>query len=57
MERKITKRNRSISMDRNLNNLMEELISNKSKYIEYLIHQDLLAKSTSDEDDIKKLKL
>ena len=35
-----TKKNRSISINRNLDKLMEDIISNKSKYIEYLIYQD-----------------
>lgn len=36
-----TKKNRAISINRNLDILMDEIISNKSKYIEYLIYEDL----------------
>ena len=32
----------SISVDKKLNNYMEEMFDNKSSYIEWLIHQDLL---------------
>jgi len=41
MNRQITKVNISVSIDRKLDNLMNEKISNKSKYIEWLIYQDL----------------
>ena len=47
-----TKRNRAFSIDRNLDNLMNENIINKSKYIEWLIYQDL--KKLND-DRIKKI--
>lgn len=47
-----TKINRAVSIDRNLDNLMNEQIINKSKYIEWLIYQDL--KNTGDER-IKKI--
>jgi hypothetical protein len=36
--------NISISIDKKLNKHIEELISNKSKYIEWLIYQDLKSK-------------
>lgn len=45
MKREITKKKRTISIDRNLDNIMEELISNKSKYIEWLIYQDMINKN------------
>lgn len=32
----------SISIDRKLDDYMEEMVDNKSAYIEYLIEQDLL---------------
>lgn len=32
----------SISIDKKLNNYMEEMFDNKSSYIEWLIEQDLL---------------
>lgn len=36
-----TKKNRSVSINKNLDDLMDKIISNKSKYIEYLIYQDI----------------
>jgi len=42
-----TKVNRTVSIDRKLDNLMNEKIINKSKYIEWLIYQDL--KNSGDE--------
>jgi hypothetical protein len=47
-----TKIARRVSIDRNLDNLMNEKISNKSKYIEYLIYQDL---SKLNDERIKKI--
>lgn len=47
-----TKINRAISIDRNLDNLMNEQIINKSKYIEWLIYQDL---KNADDERIKKI--
>ena len=41
----------SISLDNKLNSYIEELITNKSGYIEWLIYQDLLEK----EEDVKKI--
>lgn len=38
----------SITLDRNLHELMIKKFSNKSKYIEYLIYQDLLKNSTNE---------
>jgi hypothetical protein len=32
----------SISLDKNLNDILDKEFSNKSKYIEYLIYQDML---------------
>jgi len=54
MERKITKIKRTISIDRNLDDVMNDTISNKSKYIEWLIYQDL-KKHRGDDDKIKKI--
>jgi hypothetical protein len=34
--------NISISIDKKLNSYIDELISNKSKYLEYLIYEDLI---------------
>jgi hypothetical protein len=52
MEKPKTKTKITISIDKNLNDIMEEIISNKSKYIEWLIYQDLLK---TDNDNIKKI--
>lgn len=41
----------SLSLERKLNDYMEELFSNKSKYIEWLIYQDLKENGV----DIKKI--
>ena len=41
MNKQITKTKRTISIDRHLDNIMNEKIINKSKYIEWLIYQDL----------------
>ena len=52
MNKQKTKIARTVSIDRNLDNLMNEKISNKSKYIEYLIYQDLIKLN---DDRIKKI--
>ena len=52
MDKKKTKINRTVSIDRKLDNLMNEKISNKSKYIEWLIYQDL---KNSDDERITKI--
>ena len=36
-----TKKIRSISINRNLDELINNIISNKSKYIEYLVYEDM----------------
>ena len=41
MNKKKTKINRTVSIDKNLDNIMNDKIKNKSKYIEWLIYQDL----------------
>jgi len=56
MEKKKSKIKQSISIDRNLDNIMSELIINKSKYIEWLIYQDL-KKSRPEDDRLKNLYL
>lgn len=48
---KKTKTKLSISISSKLNNYVEQLISNRSKYIEYLIYQDL-KKSDINIDDV-----
>jgi hypothetical protein len=47
-----TKINRTVSIDRNLDNLMNNTINNKSKYIEWLIYQDL---KNIYQEEIKKI--
>lgn len=41
MKNKKTKINRTVTIDRKLDNILKEKISNKSKYIEWLVYQDL----------------
>ena len=43
-----TKKKVSISIDRELDEIINEEFNNKSKYIEYLIYQDLLKNSKND---------
>ena len=45
------KKIRSVSIDRKLDNYMDEKISNKSKYIEWLIYQDL----KKNDEEIEKI--
>ena len=52
MNKQKTKIKRSVSIDRNLDNIMNEKIRNKSKYIEWLIYQDL---KNIDDERIKKI--
>lgn len=47
------KKNFTITIDPKLHNLVSEKITNKSKYIEWLIYQDLL--KNIDLGEIKKL--
>ena len=53
MKKAITKTNLTITIDRNLKEIIEEEITNRSKYIEYLIYQDLKQKSNNER--IKKI--
>ena len=53
MKREKTKTSLTVCLDKNLFELIEKNISNRSKYIEWLIYQELL-KNSSDED-IKKI--
>lgn len=55
MKKVITKKSITITIDSNVYEAIERLFGNKSKYINYLIYQDLL-KNTNDEE-IKKLLL
>lgn len=41
-KRKKTKKNITVSIEPKLYNLLDDKIDNKSKYIEWLIYQDLL---------------
>jgi len=52
MNKQKTKINRTVSIDRNLDNIMNDKIRNKSKYIEWLIYQDL---KNVDDERIKKI--
>ena len=52
MNKQKTKINRTVSIDRNLDNIMNYKIKNKSKYIEWLIYQDL---KNIDDERIKKI--
>jgi len=54
MEKKKSKVKHSVSIDRNLDNVMSEIINNKSKYIEWLIYQDL-KKSRPNDDRLKNI--
>jgi hypothetical protein len=45
--RKKTKKTISISIDRQLSDLIKENITNKSKYIEWLIYQDMSKQNIS----------
>lgn len=51
--KKITKANLTITIDRNMKVTIDEEIGNRSKYIEWLIYQDLKQKSSNEK--IKKL--
>lgn len=42
--KKVTKKTIALSLDRNLSDILEKTITNKSKYIEWLIYQDLKKK-------------
>lgn len=53
MKKQITKTSITITIDSNLSNVMNEEITNKSKYIEWLIYQDMKQKSSNDK--IKKI--
>lgn len=45
--KKIKKERISISIEKQLDNLLNDIINNKSKYIEWLIYQDMLEKSSN----------
>lgn len=49
----ITKKKITITIDSNLSNVIDEEITNKSKYIEWLIYQDMKQKSSNEK--IKKI--
>ena len=53
MEKKITKTHLTITVDRNLSDIINEDITNKSKYIEWLIYQDMTQNSKNEK--IKKI--
>jgi len=45
MKRKKTKDNITISLDRTLSNIVNDTIANRSKYVEWVIYQDILKNS------------
>jgi len=49
-----TKKSLSITLDKKIFDIIEKNIGNRSRYIEYLIYQDLL-KFSSDKEEIKKI--
>ena len=51
--KKINKSRISISIDKQLDDILNEEFNNKSKYIEWLIYQDMLKNSKNEK--IKKL--
>jgi len=51
--KKINKNRISISIDKQLDDILNDEFSNKSKYIEWLIYQDMLKNSKNEK--IKKL--
>ena len=53
MKREKTKINYTISMNRKLYEIVDVKFKNKSKYIEWLIYQDLL--KNSNEEELKKI--
>lgn len=55
MKKQKSKINYSISINRKIFETMSNKIKNKSKYIEYLVYQDLLEKST--DEDLKNILL
>jgi hypothetical protein len=55
MKRKKTKDTITISINKQMNDILEEIFSNKSEYIEWLIYQDL--KKFLPEDKTKNILL
>lgn len=53
MEKQITKTHLCITVDKRLGDIINEDITNKSRYIEWLIYQDM--KQNSKNDKIKKI--
>jgi len=53
MKKEKTKMTLTVSMDRKLFEIIENKFNNKSKYIEWLVYQDLLKKS--DDEDLKNI--
>jgi len=53
MKRKITKKSVSFSINPTLDDLMIKLFDNKSKYIEWLIYEDM--KKHLSEDELKNI--
>ena len=53
MKHQITKSHLCITIDKNLSGIVNEDITNKSRYIEWLIYQDMKQKSKNEK--IKKI--
>jgi len=53
MKNKVTKTNLCITIDKNLKDIINQDITNKSRYIEWLIYQDMKQKSSNEK--IKKI--
>ena len=56
MKKQKEKINISVSIDKKLDGYINELISNKSKYLEYLVYQDLL-KNEAIKTELEKIML
>ena len=54
MKKQKTKTKITISVDVGLNNIMNDIISNKSGYIEWLIYQDI-SKNKENDERIEKI--
>jgi len=55
MKREKTKKNFTVSMNRKIFNIVDDKFVNKSKYIEWLIYQDLLKNDSENIDVLKKI--
>ena len=53
MKKEKTKKSMTFTIDKYLYDIIEEKFSNKSKYINWLIYQDLL--KNTDDEELKKM--